>query len=343
MLGLGLHRHGSPLAVSLASTVLVFGPALVSGAVSAADRSRTFAWVNLSWPLVLLLALPVYFPGERRDAVVSGIGLVAPESASRWIASGLPEEPEVSRPEVPLAESVVATVDRPVTRALEEHEIALPVEGEGRKLSVPVVFEHGDRTVEVWMMLDTGATYTTLPISVLDQLGAVPGSDDPIVRLHTANGERQAQLALLDRVWLGNLPLDGVAVATCDLCATGDNVGLLGLNVTGAYNLQLNTDAAEAVFSARSERNRRLDVAPFSDMEARFARYPGGRVEVEVDFENLASRPISKAAALVQCGSAMWTVTHERIQPGERMQAQRRLPAHEACESYQVSLFSAAW
>lgn len=343
LLGLGLHRHASPVAISLVATSLLFGPPLLSGAFAAGHRSRIFAGVLLGWSLLVLLALPVYFPGERRQAVASGLALVAPEAAGRWIAEGLPNEPTVSRPEIPVAETVMAEAPKRSTTALEEHEIALPVEGEGRRLSVPVVFEHGGRTVEVWMMLDTGATYTTLPTEVLELLGAAPGPGDPIIRLHTANGEREASVVLLDEVWLGNLSLEGVAIATCDLCESGENAGLLGLNVTGGFNLRLNTDAAEAVFSEREEHNRRLDISPFADLAASFSRYPGGRVEVEVDLENLADREIGEATALVQCGSAMWTVKHNEVQPGDAVTAKRRLPVHEPCGSYQISLFSARW
>lgn len=343
LIGLGLHRHASPLAVSLVATGLLFGPALLSGGFAARERSRIFGVVLLGWSLVVLLGLPVYFPGERRQAVASGLSLVAPEAAGRWIADGLPEEPEVSRPEVPVAETVMAEVPSPSTTALEEHEIALPVEGEGRRLSVPVVFEHGGRTVEVWMMLDTGATYTTLPIDVLRELGAAPTPGDPVIQLHTANGEREAQVVLLDGIWLGNLSLDGVAIATCDLCRSGENAGLLGLNVTGGFNLALNTDAAEAVFSTRDENNRRLDVSPFADLAASFSRFPGGRVEVEVDLQNLADRPIGEATALVQCGTSMWTIKHRDVPAGAQVSAKRRLPVHEGCDSYQISLFSAFW
>ncbi|TNE91927.1 MAG: hypothetical protein EP330_03730 [Deltaproteobacteria bacterium] len=343
LLGLGLHRHASPLAISLVATSLLFGPPLLSGAFAARERSRIFAGVLIGWSLCVLLALPVYFPGERQQAVASGLALVAPEAAGRWIAEGLPEEPVVSRPEIPVAETVLAEAPTPSTTALEEHEIALPVEGEGRRLSVPVVFEHGGRTVEVWMMLDTGATYTTLPVEVLELLGAAPGPGDPMIRLHTANGEREASVALLDEVWLGNLSLKGVAIATCDLCESGENAGLLGLNVTGGFNWQLNADTAEVIFSKRGEHNRKLDVSPFADLAASFSRFPGGRVEVEVDLENLADRDIAEATALVQCGSAMWTVKHEGIAPGDSETAKRRLPVHEPCDSYQISLFSARW
>ena len=44
-----------------------------------------------------------------------------------------------------------------------------------------MVFEHEDRSLEVYMMLDTGATYTTLPTSVLARLGALPSADDPVL------------------------------------------------------------------------------------------------------------------------------------------------------------------
>lgn len=343
LLGLGIHRHAAALPISTTATVLVFGPALLAGAFAPRLRSRIFAGVLLVWSLCVLVALPVYFPGERRQAVATGLALVAPEAAVRWVASGLPTEPEVSRPEVPMAETVMASTPAPSTTALEEHEIALPVEGEGRRLSVPVVFEHGGRTVEVWMMLDTGATYTTLPRHVLEQLGAAPGPGDPIIRLHTANGEREASVALLDEVWLGNLSLSGVAIATCDLCEAGDNAGLLGLNVTGAFNWQLHTDSAEVIFSRRAEHDRRLDISPFADIAASFARFPGGRVEVEVSLENLANRPIQSATAMIQCGSTMWTIRHADVAPGDAVSALRRLPDHEPCDSYQISLLGASW
>jgi predicted aspartyl protease len=343
LLGLGLHRQAEALPISITATAMVFGPALLAGGFAARERSRVFATVLGVWAMGLLVALPVYFPGERRQAVSSGLALVAPEVVVQWVASGMPPEPEVSHPEIPMAETVMASTPAPSTTALEEHEIALPIEGEGRRLSVPVVFEHGGRTVEVWMMLDTGATYTTLPIHVLEELGAVPGLDDPVIRLHTANGEREASVALLDEVWLGNLSVSGIAIATCDLCEAGDNAGLLGLNVTGAFNWQLRTDSAEVIFSKRAEHDRRLDISPFADISASFSRFPGGRVEVEVSLENLSDRPVRSATSMVQCGSTMWTIRHTDVAPGELITARRRLPDHDPCEGYQISLLDAAW
>ena len=77
-------------------------------------------------------------------------------------------------------------------------------------------------------MLDTGATYTTLPSGVLLRLGRMPPTEAPRLTLNTANGERSAQVVLVDRVWLGDLHLDGVAVTSCEDCASSDNAGLLG-------------------------------------------------------------------------------------------------------------------
>lgn len=255
---------------------------------------------------------------------------------------GLPGEPTLSRPELP--EAAVATVpDAPPPAPLSATEIALPYEGEGRRLSVPVVFEHDGKTLEVYMMLDTGATYTTLPSRILDELGIPHGDEAPVIRLHTANGERDARVALADRVWLGDLAIDGVSIATCDPCEGSDTVGLLGLNVAGGFNLTIDADRREVIFLQREAYDRHLDIKPHSELDATFTRYPGGRIEVEVRFENRSRRRVDEAVAAVACGEERWRVTLSDIAPGAEATTQRRLPDHPACPTYAISLESARW
>jgi len=343
LLGLGMHRHGGPWAVSAAATALAFGPPLAVATTSAREvRAWRLAMALAAWSLLLWIALPVYFPGERRQAVATGLALLGGDRLAQRVADGLPEESAIATPEVPMA--ATAEVDPlPAPTPLSSGDIALPYEGEGRRLSVPVVLQVGNRSHEVYMMLDTGATYTTLPRSVLREIGALPNDDSPVIRLHTANGQRDAQVALLDRIWLGDLPTDGVAIATCDPCAGKDTVGLLGLNVSGGFNMTIDADRREVIFSRRTSHNRSLDVKPFTELDAAFTRYPGGRVEVSVRFVNNASRPIAEAVASVGCGGQTWEVPVYDIAPNDEVATKRKLPEHEPCPQYEISLKSADW
>jgi hypothetical protein len=325
------------------------------GATNPVRRLTRLGVFQTIWAVGLLVAMPVYFPGERREAVATGLALLLgdPEGVgmSRSLAEALPEEPHVAVAQVPQAQPIPEDV-LPPAPPIADNEIELPYEGEGRRLSIDVTFEQRGRTFDAHMMLDTGATYTTLPAQLLrDLLGVEPSPDAPELVLNTANGQRKAKVVLLDRVWLGSLPLDGVAITTCEDCASDDNAGLLGLNVTGAYNLHIDADRRMVVFSQRARFNRRLDVRPFSDLQARFVRYPGGRVEVETDLDNRSPRTILGATARVGCtedthreGSKDgWTVDLGTVDPFAQITVRRRLPRHEPCEGGYSILLEDAW
>lgn len=345
LIGLGIQRRGDATVVALTATLITLGPALALVLLGDTQRHARAAAVQLGWSALIFLCLPVYFPGERREAVAIGVGALmgsAGGPAARMIASTLPDDPELSVAQNPMVRPVVAEA-MPDAGPLEAHEIALPYEGEGRRLSVPVVFEHHGRSVETFMMLDTGATYTTLPPAVLAELDLLPGPDAPTLTLHTANGLREAQVVLSDRVWLGDLEVGGVAITTCDDCGAGDTVGLLGLNVVGGYNLTIDADRHEVIFSARAKHNRRLDVRPFTELGARYRRLPTGRVELTLDFRNRADRPVLSSVAKVSCGPHAWEVDLIPLDVGGSERFRRRLPPHEPCDGYQVGLASAWW
>lgn len=360
-LGLGVHRHAGPASVAAAAVVLVYGPALAvmfatprtppaKGPPSRLPRwirrrSFTLAFGLTAWSVALFLVFPVYFPGERRQAVATGLGLLGfgSDELPQRIAARLPEEPTVATPEVAEAARLSDGPTPPPGQPLSENQIALPYEGEGRRLSVPVIFSDGDRELEVDMMFDTGATYTTLPRAVLDALGVRPRASDPTIVLHTANGEREAQIVLLDAVWLGDLRIDGVAIAVCEDCASSDVSGLLGLNVSGGFNVGIDADRREVVFTRRAVFDRKLDVKPFTDLSATFTRFPGGRVEVTVRLESRADRVVGNATTSVRCGDDTWTVELGPVDPGEVGTVRRRLPPHDACDQYEIALLSAMW
>ena len=346
VLGLGVHRRAEGWALSASASLLVFGPPVLSGFLVSRLRLITVGSVLGGWSIALLLAMPVYFPGERQRALVTGLALTGLGSdagqLARSVADGLPPEWELSEPEVPEAVRFEENVSA-ASATYREDETELPYQGEGRRMSIPVVFEHEDREIETSMMLDTGATYTTLPTSALRELGIRISSSDPVIRLHTANGEREARVVLLDRVWLGDLYLEGVAIATCDGCASGGTLGLLGLNVTGGYNLTIDADHQLVVFSSRDQRNRHLDIKPFADIAAQVTRLPGGRVDVDVSVENHAGRPIARATTAISCDGEKWLVSVRDVESGSIEDSRRRLPEHEPCDRYGFALHSGAW
>jgi hypothetical protein len=346
LIGLGVARHGDAVAVALASSVLLFGPPFLASVFAAAHRASIFLLVMTLWGAALFLILPVYFPGERREAVALGLTVLlggpGRSGVAEALAERLPDEPSVAVAQLPSARPVTEGPPLPAT-PLGDHEIALPYDGEGRRLSVPVVFEQAGVQVETYMMLDTGATYTTLPSGVLAQLGRLPTESSPRLTLNTANGERSAQVVIVDRVWLGDLHLDGVAITSCEDCASTENAGLLGLNVAGGYNVTIDADRREVVFSARASFNRRLDVRPFAGLEGRFVRYPGGRVEMTLGLDNRADRGIGGGAVQVACGGQSWLVDLEPVASGASVELKRRLPTHTTCEPYEITLDSAWW
>jgi clan AA aspartic protease (TIGR02281 family) len=349
LIGLGIHRHASPPALVGAAMFLVYGPPL---AVALAGRQRValLATGLAGWALALFGLMPVYFPGERREAVATGLGVLGiGVDGLQALAERLPEEPTVASPEVAEATPVAVDVAPAAADPIGDDQMTLPYEGEGRRLSVPVIFGNGSTEVDLDMMFDTGATYTTLSHATLAKLGVHPGKSDPVIRLHTANGERDATVVLLDHVWLGDLQIDGVAIATCDDCAGTDVGGLLGLNVSGRFNVAIDADRREVVFTRRVSTDRKLDIKPFTDLSATFSRFPGGRVEVVMKLENRARREIADAVTSVRCSAGgsgsreSWTVDLGTVAAGERTETRRKLPQHEPCDEYEIALDRATW
>ena len=346
LLGLGIHRQAAAWAISLSATLFVFGPPLVAASLARSQRAAWFGGFGGLWSLGILLALPVYFPTERSQAVITGLSLGGHggtmEGMARAVASTLPEDPKVAQPEVPLAEALTAQVLTD-SMVLADDEITLPYEGEGRRLSIDITAVQGEREAELPMMLDTGATYTTLPTSVLEQLGVRFTERDPVIHLATANGERDARVVVLDEVWLGHKVIRNVAIAVCEACASAETMGLLGLNVTGGFNLHINADSRDVTFASRKAFNRHLDVKPYTEVHATIRRFTGGRVEVTAELDNRADRPIASATAAVHCGEQRWLVEMGEVGVGETAEVRRRLPDHEPCSAYQVGLHAATW
>lgn len=356
--GLGLLREASAVPLVVAPVGVVLLPCL-GLATLFTHRPIGLAATFWAWPILVLLGLPAYFPGERAMALSTGLGVVAavhgPETAEtaaelgETLALWLGPEPVMSRqPAEPIAAEPSPEVQAPrAPETLLQDQVALPYEGEGRTLRIPVAFEtRFGETVETWMLFDTGATFTTLDEATLDALGQDIPDDAPEVTLHTANGKRTARLVLLDEVWIGGFPVGGVTVALCEACASADTgvAGLLGNNVSGQFTVTLDPDRQEMVLEPRQgQPDRHLDIGPWLDIEAKATAWPDGRVEVEVEAANNATREVETAEVGIRCGDDHFAATLTRIGARDLRRNRVSLPRGTRCETYRVTLDAALW
>lgn len=363
LLGIGVVREGAPGVVSLGAGALVFLPALGLGALTG-KRSIGIPVGLFVWSSALIVGFPLYFPGERDRALAAGFGTMGgmfertpdPAVAVRLdaVLPGVPAgrvpsaaavaEPE---PETPAAgdggaREAIAEITKP--SRLSSDEVVLPYEGSGNSLSVPVelVGPQG-RSLEVSMLFDTGASFTSVDQRTLGRLGITVPEDAPEVTVRTAAGERQTRLVMLDRVWIGGFEVEGVTVGVCDACAHEEDVGLLGLNVSGRFLVTVDQQRQELILKPRQDTQDRVaDIKYWVEVRAQATKWPDGRLEVEVELDNNAPRVVRGAEVSIRCDRS-WSATLPPVDPGDTGRAQVSLPLGADCEGYQVKLEKARW
>lgn len=77
------------------------------------------------------------------------------------------------------------------------------------------------------LLVDTGATLTTLSADAADDMGAVPDPDGSRITLTTANGTTQAQLGVIPRLRIGNVIVRHLPIAVAPSLG---NTNVLGMN-----------------------------------------------------------------------------------------------------------------
>jgi len=355
--GLGVVRDLPNWAISYSSLLLLVLPTMGIAAVFK-NRLMGFALALWIWPSLLFMGLPLYFPGERGESLVSGAAWLASiggsnlerraaHSAQR-LATSLGEGSRLATKPPNQAEAVEAFL-RPIfddpSLDSEGESVYLPYEGSDRERKVSVILEGPDgRSEEVWMLFDTGATLTTVHPDVLKRLGVHPDGDSPIMRFQTANGERKDAVALLDRVWMAGLGVEGVSVAACSACATEGTSGLLGLNVSGQFQVTLDPERRVIVLVPNTmDPDRQIDVSPWVDLDGRFRSWADGRIDLDVLLENESDRPIHEIRLAIHCGSEEFGATVGAIPANETLRDRVALPRFTDCDEGQISIASARW
>jgi hypothetical protein len=357
--GLGLARNLPAFPALAGGITLVLLPVLgLASLIGTGARGGEIGGSAWFWSLVVLLAMPFYFPGEREAAARSGLEyLTAPlwEGARDGTLGlggffvdllGTEPEPVPVAGRVSMADASRASEAAQRARAAREAQgdVVIPYEGEGEVLEVAAFFDGPRYGEEFAMLFDTGATYTTLDHAALAQLEVEVPADAPVAILRTANGEIEAPLVLIDAVWLDDAVVEWVTVAVCDSCAGGGVHGLLGLNVTSQFQVALDHDHRQIQLGAlKGPENRKLDVGQWLRVRSRLLRWQDGRLEVEVHGENLARVGITKFTTEIACPGGRFEVVVEDVPPGDTVSRKVALPRGTDCGEYTVTLRSGAW
>ncbi|HEX7026353.1 MAG TPA: TIGR02281 family clan AA aspartic protease [Gammaproteobacteria bacterium] len=122
--------------------------------------------------------------------------------------------------------------------------VVVPLMGDGNAYYIDVAINGAPRR----LLLDTGATFTTLSTSLANELGLAVPRDTPQVRLSTANGVISAPMITVDTI-----SLNGATVANLDVVVL-DNIGgngLLGLNFLNNFNIDIDQANAEMTLRRR--------------------------------------------------------------------------------------------
>ena len=128
-----------------------------------------------------------------------------------------------------------------VTPGAGEADIVLDTQrvGSGHTVSVTLEGEDG-KQVERTLLVDTGASYVSLPASLIPELGLAPE------KLHTeqfqtANGAVDQAVGTLPAVWLNGQRIAGVAVAFSEDEQLGRE-GLLGMSILSRFRLTIDDE-----------------------------------------------------------------------------------------------------
>ncbi len=357
-LGIGWLREGPAGVVGVLAVARVFLPALgITMAWPGARRLAMFGLTLAAWSMVLLTTFPIYFPGERAAALDRGftgmaalVGQPLPPLGELLdnVLPAIQGVPPVDSPSVVAVEDALAVADPvvvappPRSPPPSTDEVILPYEGSGSSLVVPVGFEHDGVDLDVSMIFDTGASFTSVDSQTLRDLGVRIPRDAPEVNVRTANGERVMKLVLVDTVWLGGFGVDGVTVAVCDACRHDNEVGLLGLNVSGRFLVTVDQQTRELRLRPRDNPDRLADVRYWVHPAAKATAWPDGRVEVDVTLENNSPRTVRGAVVRIGCDDG-YDVRLPDVPPGEVGEKQVKLRTGAECEGYTVELVSAGW
>jgi len=173
----------------------------------------------------------------------------------------------------------------------------------GTGITIPATLRgpNGEKTVDY--LFDTGATFTTITPALAAEIGVRVRPDAPTQSFNTAKGPAKAPMVYLDALTLGDVTIRGVLVAVCEECGSKRAEGLLGLNVTRNFVLEMDYQRQEMHLDPRNFQdagNRAFDIRHI--LELRLAGTPEvfqGYITWSLEVENLSHRDVYDAVPRV--------------------------------------------
>ena len=188
---------------------------------------------------------------EGADVILEGFGSAFTDSQGRFLFSSV--SPGNYRlvvqkqgfPPYTRAISVRAGFTERVDVALRG--VADPPAAAGGRVSVPLVRSGNTFQVrallngrrEVLLVVDTGASFVTIPSAVARELGVHIGPGSPTVTIVTASDTMQVPIGIVESIQIAGLEARDVQVAVIDLPRGGAAVGLLGNSFLSRFQVQL--------------------------------------------------------------------------------------------------------
>ena len=364
--GLGLERNLNPIASVFGAGLLTILPIL---GLKTLLPAQPWALPVSSWTLSLLLlaSLPLYFPGQRVQATSKGVtqltfflgdhaSLALGEAGGelmKWVGGETEKRyrPPLSsktvaepKPIEPLGQSrALIAIETPQVASTSE-PIILRYDGDDRSLRIHLDVDGPTFSELYTVILDTGATYSTLSAEALENIGVHIAPDAPWVELQTAGGLIEAPLALVDAIWLGEFPVEWVTVAICEACSHPPVEGLLGLNVLQRFRVSIDHEDQEIELHPRpNDSNRRLDIGHWLKITGRITRSSDGNVELELRGRNRARQAIRSAVININCTGSGFAVELGEIPANGDAYTRIDLPQDTDCEKHTLSLSRAHW
>ncbi|HIL02804.1 MAG TPA: hypothetical protein EYG06_12000 [Myxococcales bacterium] len=321
------------------------------------------AWL---WTVLLLVSLPLYFPGERDAAAGAGLRHLSAflgSGTSREIASagvalvgllGDDPRPALARALPPATQKQADPLKLrpewnpsnadPIEPKADLTEVELPYRGDAHSLRIEVEIDGPDVGEAFTMIFDTGATFTTLNYASLRAIGVSVESDAPHVTLRTANGSIEADLVLVDAIWLGAAPVEWVTVAVCDSCANPPAVGLLGLNVSRRFQVSLDHDRQSIRLGRRQGAdNRALDIQNWLRIRSEIREDWNGGVRLKLTGMNDSRREIESAVIDLECSSSGFAIQLDSIPAKGEATTELVLPRGTDCRQPTFDLSRGRW
>ena len=216
----------------------------------------------------------------------------------------------------------------------EEDLVAIPYEQTGGVFSVPITIEQNGRADELWMIFDTGATFSTINRETLEFLGLDISEEAPVVTLRTANGTTKAPLVMLNEVWMGGYWVGPLTVAICESCASSEIAGLLGLNVSSGFLLTLDPLNEEILIQPRGRRRIVNELSHWVSLSSSW-----GASGPIVHAYNRSDYSIESLEVTLSCASEQ-VVTFSLILPHQKSEVGAR---RGGCSGAKMKITGGAW